>query len=272
MARVSDVTFPTTHGKMAKRGGIVYRTRNGKQQSYIMTPNTTPPSKAQKAHRAFFGKVNALVNAIMNDPVQQAEWNAKRLEYNHSFPASSPEKRYTTTRSYVFAVISADLASKASKRRRKTALPTALPAGYKLHVKHFADLTKTELYEMLKARFIVFYGEQNCRYTDMDGIDYKSIHLALFHGVRVVAYARLFRGRKAGQWIVGRMLTIERGQGWGRYLMAKIEEEAKQQGATSLLLHAQTQAAHFYEKMGYTAFGDVFMEAEIPHVLMRKEL
>jgi len=37
-------------------------------------------------------------------------------------------------------------------------------------------------------------------------------------------------------------------------------------------LHGQTQAEGFYEKLGYQASSDVFMEEGIPHVLMVKEL
>ena len=272
MAIVDTQDYSIRRGKMNKKSDVVYRVRNGKQQSYIPAKNSVPPSKAQKAHRVHFGKVTALVNAIMADPQQQAEWTAKRLEYNHSVALDSYAKRYTTTRSFAFAVISAELATKEASRRRKNPVPHALPEGYKMRIKHFSELKTTELYEILKARFNVFYGEQNCRYPDLDNVDYKSIHLALFHGVRVVAYARLFRGKEAGQWVVGRMLTIERGQGWGRYLMDRIIEEAKRQGATSLLLHAQTQAAPFYEKLGFAAFGDVFQEAEIPHVFMKKAI
>jgi ElaA protein len=272
MARTSTQDQSIRHGKMSKDSPVVYRVRNGKQQSYILNENTNPPSKAQNAHRAFFGKVNSLVNAIMADPVQQAEWEKRRLEYNHSVALDASKRRYKTTRSYTFAIVSAQIAEKEVSKRRKKSVQLVLPKGLKLHNKHFSELSTTELYEILKARFIVFYMEQHCYYQDMDDIDYQSTHLALHRKGRVVAYARLFPGDKNGQWHVGRLLSIERGKGYGRYIMEQAAVEAKRLGATSLLLHAQTHAEAFYRKLGYTSVGSVFMEADIPHIAMIKQI
>jgi predicted GNAT family N-acyltransferase len=71
---------------------------------------------------------------------------------------------------------------------------------------------------------------------------------------------------------IGRMLTIERGKNFGKYLMAQMKEYAKSQGATKLRLHAQTQAVSFYEKLGFHTVGDIFEEANIPHVTMECRL
>lgn len=271
MAVLIDLEAPLRRGKMNKKSDVVYRVRNGKQQSYIPTPNTNPPTRAQSAHRAHFGKVNALVNAIMADPAQQAEWEQKRLSYNASL-SSAEEKRYKTLRSFVFASISAQLAQKETARRRRNPIKKALPRGLKLRVRHFSELTTTDLYEILKARFAVFYTEQGCRYQDMDGVDYSCTHLALHRKGSVIAYARLFRGAEPGVWHIGRMLTTERGCGWGRYIMEQTEAEARRQGAQSLLIHAQTHAEAFYKKLGFKPEGEIFMEADIPHIQMTKEL
>jgi len=39
-----------------------------------------------------------------------------------------------------------------------------------------------------------------------------------------------------------------------------------------VLLHAQTSVRAFYEKFGYIAHGQVFLEAGISHISMRKSL
>ena len=44
-------------------------------------------------------------------------------------------------------------------------------------IKSFDELTKTELYEILKVRVNIFVVEQKCPYPEIDGIDYKSLHL-----------------------------------------------------------------------------------------------
>ena len=47
----------------------------------------------------------------------------------------------------------------------------------KLTSKLFEELTTTELYEILRARFEVFVIEQECVYLDIDGVDYRSLHI-----------------------------------------------------------------------------------------------
>ena len=274
MAKVKDITFPKTSGKLNKKDDKIYRVRNGEQQSYIASENSVPPSKAQVAHRKLFGKVTAIVNAIEADPKQKAEWDKKRLAYNQNLTAKHDmiAKRYSTVRSFAHFIISTQLEQAQAKKQRKNPIPKALPRGLKLHIKHFADLSTTELYEIFKARFAVFYLEQHIAYQDFDDIDYNAVHLALHRKGRVVAYARLFQGEEPGQWIIGRMLTTERKKGCGKYILEQTILEAERQGADSIVLHAQTQVVSFYEQFGFRTFGDVFMEAGIPHIHMTKSL
>lgn len=147
----------------------------------------------------------------------------------------------------------------------------SLPGGVRLQVRHFAELTTQELYEILKARFIVFVGEQHIHYTDEDDIDYLATHFSLRRDGSVLAYARVFPDEEKGVFVVGRLLTIERGKGYARYLMEQIAAYAEQSGAHTLRLHAQIQVVPFYEQLGYHTVGDTFTEAEIIHILMEKQ-
>lgn len=272
MAKVKDPSFPKTHGKIDKNGNTVYRVNRGTQQSYTSSPSSVPASKAQQAYRKNFGKVTSIVNAIMADPKQTALWEQKRIEYNRTVIPSANYRFFETTRSYAHHVIREQLEQAESRKRRKTPIRKALPKGLKLHIKHFADLSTTELYELLKARFEVFYMEQNIRYQDLDNIDYNAIHLALHKKGHVIAYIRLFKGNEPDQWVLGRMLTTERGKGYGNHLMLAALSEAEKQGVKELILHAQMQVVSFYEKFGFRTFGEIFQEAGIPHVLMKKSI
>ena len=49
-------------------------------------------------------------------------------------------------------------------------------------------------------------------------------------------------------------------------------EEARKRGHWELVLHAQEEVVPFYEKLGYSAHGPSFLEANIPHRAMRKPL
>ncbi|MCS1350563.1 GNAT family N-acetyltransferase [Mechercharimyces sp. CAU 1602] len=60
--------------------------------------------------------------------------------------------------------------------------------------------------------------------------------------------------------------------GIGMKLLQKMEEHAKEKQATGIILNAQVQAQGFYERAGYQAEGDTFMDAGIEHIRMRKKL
>jgi predicted GNAT family N-acyltransferase len=49
-------------------------------------------------------------------------------------------------------------------------------------------------------------------------------------------------------------------------------QHAREEGHKDLLLHAQTHALAFYEKQGFIAEGEEFLEADMPHRLMRLTL
>ena len=275
MAIVRNIDGSKRSGKLSKQSKEIHRVRNGREHVYsIEKPYEGPPSDAQKLQRSIFGKTNAMVNAIMADPQQVAEWQARMEEYNSSIKPYLPPfpKRYKTVRKYVYAVISEQLKHKPAAKRRKAKLPLSLPRGVKLQVKAFSDLSAAELYEILKARFNVFVCEQHIHYLDEDNIDFIATHFSLRRKGLVIAYARLFPDAEEGVMRIGRMLTLERNKGFAKYLLESIAAEAAKQGAVKLRLHAQTQAVPFYEKMGFRPVGDIFIEAEIPHLCMEKQL
>ncbi|MGX5376661.1 GNAT family N-acetyltransferase [Ligilactobacillus sp. LYQ135] len=87
-----------------------------------------------------------------------------------------------------------------------------------------------------------------------------------------VATARVVKGEQ--QWLIQRVavLATQRNKHYGSALMNEIERDARKQQVERLVLHAQDNAAGFYEKIGYIAEGEGFTEATIPHHIMAKEL
>ena len=271
MAVVHNYDGTQRRGKMNKKSKEVHRVRNGKEHVYYLNNDcSNPPSEAQKLQRSVFGRTNAIVNAIIADPQQEKEWRQRMMEHNRqSRPDFDPTQvRYKTLRSFLYAVFSEKISSKPSARRRRAKLPYTLPKSVRLQIKPFSDLSASELYEILKARFSVFVGEQNITYLDEDNIDYNAIHLSLRRNGRVIAYARLYPTTETNVWQLGRLLTIDRGKGFGRYIVLQAIEKAKTHRALTLRLHAQVQTVLFYEKLGFKTVGDIFYEADIPHVCM----
>ena len=63
-----------------------------------------------------------------------------------------------------------------------------------------------------------------------------------------------------------------RGAGIGRRLMERGAAIAAERGFAAIVLHAQVSVASFYRQLGYVEEGDVFDEAGIPHITMRKRI
>ena len=122
-----------------------------------------------------------------------------------------------------------------------------------LHKKLFRELTVDELYELLRVRAEVFVVEQDCVYQDLDGDDQVSVHLWLTDGGKVVALCRVCpAGTHMEEFSIGRVITTERGKGYGK----RIDIEA------------QEYARGFYEQVGFRQSSEPFMLDGIPHIRM----
>lgn len=74
---------------------------------------------------------------------------------------------------------------------------------------------------------------------------------------------------------VGRVAVLSRtrGSGLGRVLMETVEQHVlAETDLTTLALSSQVPRKGFYEKCGYMAVGDIYLEEGQPHVYMNKKL
>jgi hypothetical protein len=62
-----------------------------------------------------------------------------------------------------------------------------------------------------------------------------------------------------------------RRHGIGGRILEFLEREATSQGVTTYILNAQVYVKDFYAAHGYEERGEEFLEADIVHILMRKE-
>ncbi len=119
----------------------------------------------------------------------------------------------------------------------------------------------------LDLRRVVFIEEQGVSEADeRDDLDADAVHLlARVDGV-AVGSARLLQQGGTGK--IGRVCVLgsARGQGIGAALIrAAIEEFRGMPGVSKVKLGAQTHAIAFYQQLGFTAYGDVYDDAGIPH-------
>ena len=144
--------------------------------------------------------------------------------------------------------------------------------SFDISVKKIDELTTRELYEILRARAEVFVVEQTCVYQDLDNKDLGAYHVTVREEGEIVAYLRVLdRGVSYDTASIGRIITTERGRGRGigRILVNEGLRVAKEAyGADKITISAQCQARGFYEKFGFVAVSDVYLEDDIPHVRM----
>lgn len=62
------------------------------------------------------------------------------------------------------------------------------------------------------------------------------------------------------------------GKGVGASMIHFAENVARDKGYRKVIMHARSTAVGFYEKLGYSTFGDQFEEVTIPHFNMQKTL
>lgn len=146
-----------------------------------------------------------------------------------------------------------------------------------LIVKHFNELSTTELYEILKTRFEIFGTEQECIYQDLDDKDQDTIHIFCYNDSgRVAGCLRVFwkdHNETSGIAQIGRVVTLEHGKGiGGKILHDGVRVATEQLKAKKIYLETQEYAIGYYAKEGFEVVSEPFMEDGIPHVKMEKRV
>lgn len=120
----------------------------------------------------------------------------------------------------------------------------------------------------------VFIEEQGF-FNEFDDKDKTAKHIVLYNDEnKAIAVCRYFFDEEKGFWVVGRIAVLKefRHKNYGSLILFEAQRQAKAEGIKELHLAAQTQAAGFYQKQGFKAYGEEFLEEDCPHIWMRKKL
>ncbi|PIE20255.1 MAG: GNAT family N-acetyltransferase [Proteobacteria bacterium] len=133
--------------------------------------------------------------------------------------------------------------------------------------------TARELEAAFALRERVFVAEQRVpRELERDAWDATAAHVVVFDADAAVATGRVRILERDGKIERVAVTRDRRGQGLGRMVMDALEAHARVLGATGLRLAAQASAIGFYQRLGYRAYGEPFVEAGIDHRWMRRPL
>ena len=125
--------------------------------------------------------------------------------------------------------------------------------------------------QVMPVRMAVFVVEQGVpEDIERDAFDAVSRHaIARDEAGAVMATGRLLPDGHIGRMAVAAPL---RGKGVGGAVLEALVAEAARTGLAEVALNAQVHALAFYRRHGFVEYGDVFMEAGIPHRAMRRTL
>ena len=130
-----------------------------------------------------------------------------------------------------------------------------------------------DLAACLALRFAVFVDEQNVpEEIERDALDDVAIHLLAMDGDRPVGTARIVAADGVAK--IGRVCVLagDRGRGIGVRLIEAAHDAARARGLARAKLGAQVTALQFYERLGYAAYGDVFVDGGMDHRMMARDL
>lgn len=127
--------------------------------------------------------------------------------------------------------------------------------------------------EAKEIREEVFMKEQGF-VNEFDDIDSIATHLVLFWEGQPAGVCRFFPTKEPGVWDFGRLAVRKayRDKHLGSLLVQEAERQIRDQGGAKLALMAQIRVQKFYEKNGYTPFGEPCDDEGCPHIWMEKVL
>ncbi len=142
-------------------------------------------------------------------------------------------------------------------------------------IKKYSDLTRDELFDILKLRTDIFVVEQNCPYPELDEEDKRAFHLIQVENQIVIGTLRIITNSNKSYCKIGRVAVHKdyRKRGYGKLIMeaalAFIKSDLKEK---LVVISAQQYLDAFYNNLGFKNTGKKYLEDGIPHQEMTLEL
>jgi predicted GNAT family N-acyltransferase len=141
--------------------------------------------------------------------------------------------------------------------------------------KEIIEYGTPEYDETVRLRYEVLRKPLGLEFTEEQlAKEYQDTHLGIYNEYNELI-ACLIMTEKDASVVKMRQVAVSselQGKGVGKELVYFFEAMAKHRGYKTIELHARETAVPFYEKLGYTAQGEIFTEVNIPHLYMSKLL
>ena len=141
-------------------------------------------------------------------------------------------------------------------------------------IKSFHELTLQEFHDLIRIRLDIFVVEQNCPYSEIDGMDPVCFHaMGKTEDGEIIATARLApAGTISPEWSIGRVVVKKeyRKFKFGKELMkVSIDYCLKKTEAKTIKIAAQLYLKKFYSDLDFEQISDVYPWDGIEHIDMR---
>ncbi|URZ87234.1 GNAT family N-acetyltransferase [Floricoccus penangensis] len=144
-----------------------------------------------------------------------------------------------------------------------------------MEIKQTKDTQSKTYLDAVKIRNSVFVKEQGVPFAlEIDENESYCIHFVLYNSLDIAVATLRLLPQNNEQLILQRMAVLKeyRELGYAKLLIQEALKFTANNGYRTITLHAQLPARDFYKKIGFEEFGQVFKEAGIKHISMRKEL
>lgn len=129
---------------------------------------------------------------------------------------------------------------------------------------------KNHHFQIHHVRNEVFIDEQKVpEGIEMDGLDSVAKHALVLDGDKAIGTGRILPDGHIGRIAVKKQY---RGRGIGENIMGKLIDFAGNLPLSEVWLSSQYHARGFYQKLGFIETGDIYQEAGIDHIKMKKKL
>lgn len=141
--------------------------------------------------------------------------------------------------------------------------------------KSFNELSTNELHDILQLRNEVFVVEQDCVYQDIDNKDLESIHLLMYFQETLMGYMRIVpKGLTFEEISIGRVCIKQSARKQGlaeKGMLLCIDYIKIHYNETIIRISAQEYLLDFYQKLGFKAISQTYLEDGLPHIEMLKD-
>lgn len=118
----------------------------------------------------------------------------------------------------------------------------------------------------------VFVREQGF-VNEFDHIDGNAVHFVLYVDGQAAGTCRIYKGED-NEFYLGRLAVLPnyRGMSLGKMLIDEAQRCVSDMGGEKISLSAQVRVMNFYEKCGFSAVGEEYLDEDCPHIKMVKML